>query len=107
MHLFLVGGKYLLSSSRLYFKIFFFSKNEDVEDIPECLLLKLMQTAVKGATDCDKIKMNAVRAIGNLLQLIRSDLIVKSKFMLIVDESFTALTKNCTSGSNMKVSRFF
>lgn len=63
-----------------------------------------MQTAVKGATDCDKIKMNVVRAIGNLLQLIKSDLIMKTNFMQIVDESFTVLTKNCTSGSNMKVS---
>lgn len=50
-----------------------------------------MQTAVKGATDCDTIKMNAVRAVGNLLQLISSNLIVKSKFMMVVDESFTVL----------------
>lgn len=75
-----------------------------MEEISESLLLKLLQTAVKGASDCDKIKMNAVRAIGNFLQLIKSDLIAKSHFVQIIDISFTVLTKNCISGSNMKVS---
>lgn len=63
-----------------------------------------MQTAVKGASDCDKIKMNAVRAIGNLLQLIKTDLIVETSFLQTIEECFCALIKNCTSGSNMKVS---
>lgn len=84
-------------------KIYVCSKNVDIEEIPESLLLKLLHTAVKGATDCDKIKMNAVRAIGNLLQLVKSDSIAKSDFMQIIDNSFAALTKNCISGVNMKV----
>lgn len=58
---------------------------------------------MKGAADCDKIKMNAVRAVGNLLQLIKSDLITKTTFLQIIDESFCVLIRNCTSGSNMKV----
>lgn len=62
-----------------------------------------MQTAVKGAADTDKIKMNAVRAIGNLLQLIKADLITEEEFIHIISDGLSALTRNCISGSNMKV----
>lgn len=84
-----------------------FSQNEQFEKIPESLLLKLLKTAVKGASDLDKIKMNAVRAVGNLLQLVENDFITKKEFMEISEEGLIALTKNCTIGSNMKVSEFF
>lgn len=60
---------------------------------------------MKGATDSDKIKMNVVRAIGNLLQLVKDDLITKKEFIQVTDEGFAALTKNCVTGSNMKVSK--
>lgn len=79
-------------------------KNEDIEEIPENLLLELLQTAVSGANDIDKIKMNAVRAVGNLLQLVKADFVVKKEFVQIIEEGFATLTKNCISGSNMKVS---
>lgn len=82
-----------------------FSKNQGDEDIEESLLLKLLQTAVKGASDSDKIKMNAVRAIGNLLQLVNGSLIAKKEFVQLIESGFAALTKNCTTGSHMKVSR--
>ncbi|KAJ8927250.1 hypothetical protein NQ314_020301 [Rhamnusium bicolor] len=76
---------------------------ETFEEIPEALILKLLQASISGATDNDKIKMNAVRAIGNLLQLITPQLIRKAMFVEVAEQAFSALVKNCTTGSNMKV----
>ncbi|KAJ8953878.1 hypothetical protein NQ318_019118 [Aromia moschata] len=76
---------------------------ETLEEIPETLTLKLLQASIVGASDNDKIKMNAVRAIGNLLQLISSELTKKSNFHEVIEQAFNVLVKNSTTGSNMKV----
>lgn len=82
----------------------FRSKTEDgIEEIPSDLILKLMQISIKGASDNDKIKMNTVRALGNLIQLINSRLMDKKEISQMVEKSFEILVQNCTSGSNMKV----
>ncbi|CAG9863491.1 unnamed protein product [Phyllotreta striolata] len=75
----------------------------DVEEIPHNLVLKLLEIGIKGASDNDKIKMNCVRALGNLINLINAKLLGQVEFCRVVDKAFEALVKNCSTGSNMKV----
>ncbi|KAK9885381.1 hypothetical protein WA026_010880 [Henosepilachna vigintioctopunctata] len=79
------------------------SVNEDLEEFPHSLLLRLLEKSVAACNDNDKIKMNVVRSIGNLLQLITSDLAGKRKFKDIVELAVDCLIRNATTGSNMKV----
>ncbi len=43
-----------------------------MDDFSDMLLLKLFETAVKGSQDNDKVKSNAVRALGNFLRYLPS-----------------------------------
>lgn len=75
----------------------------DTEDIPDNLLLRLLQISVKVASDNDKIRVNAVRALGNLLQLVTAELMNQKHFKDAVDKAIDVLVKNSTTGTNMKV----
>lgn len=72
-----------------------------MEEFPKSLTLKLLTATIKASNDSDKIKMNTVRALGNLLQLIDDSLL--EEFREVTEDSINILVKNCTSGSNMKV----
>ena len=74
-----------------------------MEEFPDGLILKLLQATIRASSDNDKIKMNAVRALGNLLQLIGDDLVEDRGFREAAEDGIGVLVKNCTSGSNMKV----
>ena len=41
-----------------------------MDDFSDMLLLKLFDVATKGSQDNDKVKSNAVRALGNLLRYL-------------------------------------
>ena len=43
-----------------------------MDDFSDMLLLKLFEIAVKGSQDNDKVKSNAVRALGNFLRYLPS-----------------------------------
>ncbi|KAF5291427.1 hypothetical protein FQR65_LT01738 [Abscondita terminalis] len=75
----------------------------DKEEVPAVLLLKLLKVAIKISTDNDKVKVNAVRALGNLLQVLTEDMLLENDFIQIVHQSLDALLNNCTTGTNMKV----
>lgn len=47
--------------------------------------------------------MNAVRALGNLLQLITSELLKNTQFVEVTEQAFATLVNTSTTGSNMKV----
>ncbi|KAF2895184.1 hypothetical protein ILUMI_10984 [Ignelater luminosus] len=75
----------------------------DMEEFPNSLLLRLLQMTIKIANDNDKIRVNAVRALGNLLQLITREFINQTNFKDVVEKGIDALVKNATVGTNMKV----
>ncbi|KAL3272750.1 hypothetical protein HHI36_014211 [Cryptolaemus montrouzieri] len=79
------------------------SSNEDLEELPNTLLLKILERSIVACNDNDKVKMNVVRAIGNLLQLITYDLIKNSKFKEVVELAISSLIKAATICPNMKV----
>ncbi|KAG5900627.1 hypothetical protein JTB14_005905 [Gonioctena quinquepunctata] len=74
-----------------------------IEEIPEDLILRLLQISINGASDNDKVKMNAVRAIGNLMQLFTDVMMKRTEFVEITKRAFDALVRNSTTGMNMKV----
>lgn len=75
-----------------------------LEEVPDSLLLKLLEASIKGCSDNDKIRVNTVRALGNFLLLVSADLMANEKFREATMRAIDSLVKNSTSGSNMKVS---
>ena len=45
-------------------------EQEFLDDFSDMLLLKLFDVAIKRSQDYDKVKYNAVRALGNLLRYL-------------------------------------
>ncbi|KAK2579621.1 hypothetical protein KPH14_011551 [Odynerus spinipes] len=73
--------------------------NEDTEPIPlEILLLKLYQTSVIAAKDSDKVKCNAVRALGSILYICPDREILKD-----TSSGLDALITCAVLGNDMKV----
>lgn len=80
-----------------------FRTNADCEDIPFSLLSKLLNISISLCFDNDRVKFNAVRSIGNLLQLITEDHISQEQFIILIDKSIKTLITKCFEGSYMKV----
>lgn len=76
---------------------------ENAEELPDSLLIKLLKACLNGASDNDKMKMNCVRALGNLMQLINDKKLNNTDLILLCEDAMNVLLKNCTTGSNMKV----
>jgi len=74
-----------------------------VEALSDRLLYKLCIIAINAAQDNDKVKSNAVRAIGNLLRFMGDKTLCKGNFLAVVHQSVEMLVKNITTGNNMKV----
>nr|XP_050863455.1 HEAT repeat-containing protein 6 isoform X1 [Vespula vulgaris] len=73
--------------------------NEDMEPIPfDILLPKLYQTSVRAAKDNDKVKCNAVRALGSILYLCPDREILKD-----TSSGLDALINCAVLGNDMKV----
>lgn len=82
------------------------SELNSIEEIPDELLFRLIEAGVKGCMDNDKIRMNAGRALGNLLQLITVSQMKQVEFRNLVEKGICDLVANCSSRSNMKVFTF-
>ncbi|CAH2014448.1 unnamed protein product [Acanthoscelides obtectus] len=79
---------------------------EAFEEISSEMILKLLKACICGTSDNDKVKMNCVRGIGNLLQLVTEEMLKNEPFPETVDKAFAVLVKCCTTGSNMKVNKY-
>ncbi|XP_041349716.1 HEAT repeat-containing protein 6-like [Gigantopelta aegis] len=75
---------------------------EFVADFSDMLLLKLLTTSTQSAQDSDKVKSNAVRAVGNLLRYLPQRSLAKPVFVSAIEDCIKTLVKNITSGT-MKV----
>ncbi|XP_005349404.1 HEAT repeat-containing protein 6 [Microtus ochrogaster] len=67
------------------------------------LLLKMLQSAIQASTDKDKVKSNAVRALGNLLHFLQPFHIERPRFAEIIEESIQALISTVVNEAAMKV----
>nr|XP_004664529.2 HEAT repeat-containing protein 6 [Jaculus jaculus] len=73
------------------------------EEFSGLLLLKMLQSAIAASKDKDKVKSNAVRALGNLLHFLQPCHIGKPRFAEIIEESIQALISTVLNEAAMKV----
>ncbi|XP_028278203.1 HEAT repeat-containing protein 6 [Parambassis ranga] len=73
------------------------------EELSDMLLLKILQAATRGAADKDRVKCNAVRAIGNLLHFLCQTQMSRAVFQGPLEDAVHALVKTVQSEAVMKV----
>ncbi|XP_053188243.1 HEAT repeat-containing protein 6 [Scomber japonicus] len=73
------------------------------EELSDMLLLKMLQAATRSSADKDKVKCNAVRALGNLLHFLRQSQMTRSVFQRPLEDAIRALVKTVQSVATMKV----
>uniref|UniRef100_A0A4W2BU42 HEAT repeat-containing protein 6 n=1 Tax=Bos indicus x Bos taurus TaxID=30522 RepID=A0A4W2BU42_BOBOX len=73
------------------------------EEFSGLLLLKMLQSAIDASKDKDKVKSNAVRALGNLLHFLQPSHIEKPRFAEIIEEAIQALISTVLIEAAMKV----
>ncbi|NXS56193.1 HEAT6 protein, partial [Brachypteracias leptosomus] len=73
------------------------------EEFSDLLLLKMLLTATEASRDRDKVKSNAVRALGNVLHFLQPCHITNPRFREAIEESLQALISTVQSEATMKV----
>uniref|UniRef100_A0A8C4F4L8 HEAT repeat-containing protein 6 n=1 Tax=Dicentrarchus labrax TaxID=13489 RepID=A0A8C4F4L8_DICLA len=73
------------------------------EELSDMLLLKMLQAATRASADKDRVKSNAVRALGNLLHFLRETQLTRSAFQRPLEDAVRALVKTVQSEATMKV----
>uniref|UniRef100_A0A8C2XJV7 HEAT repeat-containing protein 6 n=1 Tax=Cyclopterus lumpus TaxID=8103 RepID=A0A8C2XJV7_CYCLU len=73
------------------------------EELSDMLLLKMLQAATRASADKDRVKSNAVRALGNLLHFLRQSQLTRSAFQRPLEDAVLALVKTVQSEATMKV----
>ncbi|XP_056413484.1 HEAT repeat-containing protein 6 isoform X2 [Hyla sarda] len=73
------------------------------EEFSDLLLLKMLRSATEASKDKDKVKSNAVRALGNLLHFLQPYHIVKPRFNESIESSIQALIATVLGDGTMKV----
>uniref|UniRef100_A0A8C4KB82 HEAT repeat-containing protein 6 n=1 Tax=Dromaius novaehollandiae TaxID=8790 RepID=A0A8C4KB82_DRONO len=73
------------------------------EEFSDLLLLKMLRSATEASKDKDKVKSNAVRALGNLLHFLQPYHITNPRFRETIEESIQALISTVQSEATMKV----
>uniref|UniRef100_A0A8C9ND23 HEAT repeat-containing protein 6 n=1 Tax=Serinus canaria TaxID=9135 RepID=A0A8C9ND23_SERCA len=73
------------------------------EELSDLLLLKLLRSATEASKDRDKVKSNAVRALGNVLHFLQPCHVANPRFREAIEESLQALIATVGSEATMKV----
>lgn len=73
------------------------------EELSDMLLLKMLQAATRASADKDRVKSNAVRALGNLLHFLRQSQLTRSVFQQPLEDAVRGLVKTVQSEATMKV----
>uniref|UniRef100_A0A8C0ZBT4 HEAT repeat-containing protein 6 n=1 Tax=Cyanistes caeruleus TaxID=156563 RepID=A0A8C0ZBT4_CYACU len=73
------------------------------EELSDLLLLKLLRSATEASKDRDKVKSNAVRALGNVLHFLQPCHVANPRFREAIKESLQALIATVGSEATMKV----
>uniref|UniRef100_A0A671WWG8 HEAT repeat-containing protein 6 n=1 Tax=Sparus aurata TaxID=8175 RepID=A0A671WWG8_SPAAU len=73
------------------------------EELSDMLLLKMLQAATRASADKDRVKSNAVRALGNLLHFLRQSQLSRAVFQRPLEDAVRALVKTVQSEATMKV----
>ncbi|KAJ8386247.1 hypothetical protein AAFF_G00175670 [Aldrovandia affinis] len=72
-------------------------------EFSDLLLLKMLRSATQASSDKDRVKSNAVRALGNLLNFLQPAHLARPGFEQPMDEAVRALIGTVSGDSTMKV----
>ncbi|KAI8436833.1 hypothetical protein MSG28_010288, partial [Choristoneura fumiferana] len=76
----------------------------EIDDIDDRLLVRLLEVSVRCAGDNDKVKMSAMRGLGNILRLIKQDNLKRDpQLKTLCEEAIGKLLDCACKVSNMKV----
>uniref|UniRef100_A0A8K9VFS0 HEAT repeat-containing protein 6 n=1 Tax=Oncorhynchus mykiss TaxID=8022 RepID=A0A8K9VFS0_ONCMY len=73
------------------------------EELSDMLVLQMLQSATTAAFDKDRVKSNAVRALGNLLHFLSVSQLTRPGFQRPLEEAVSALVTTVQSEATMKV----
>ncbi|KAL2089636.1 hypothetical protein ACEWY4_014324 [Coilia grayii] len=73
------------------------------KELSSGLLLKLVKSSIQAAKDKDRVKSNAVRALGNLLHLLQPHQLKEPGFEELLDHAMSVLVDTVQSDATMKV----
>ncbi|XP_036444533.1 HEAT repeat-containing protein 6 [Colossoma macropomum] len=73
------------------------------EEVSDMLLLKMLRTATQASGDKDRVKSNAVRALGNLLHFLQPARLGKPAFEQPLEQAMRALIDTVRGDATMKV----
>ncbi|KAG9351606.1 hypothetical protein JZ751_022857 [Albula glossodonta] len=73
------------------------------EEFSDLLLLKMLRSATQASGDKDRVKSNAVRALGNLLHFLQPAHLARPGFEQPLEEAMKALISTVRGDSTMKV----
>ncbi|XP_068011058.1 HEAT repeat-containing protein 6 [Melanerpes formicivorus] len=73
------------------------------EEFSDLLLLKMLRSATEASKDRDKVKSNAVRALGNVLHFLQPCHVANPRFREAIQDSLQALIRTVQSEATMKV----
>ncbi|NWU95146.1 HEAT6 protein, partial [Upupa epops] len=73
------------------------------EEFSDLLLLRMLQSATEASKDRDKVKSNAVRALGNVLHFLQPCHVATPSFREAIEEALQALIATVQSEATMKV----
>ncbi|NWW88106.1 HEAT6 protein, partial [Rhynochetos jubatus] len=73
------------------------------EEFSDLLLLKMLRSATEASKDRDKVKSNAVRALGNVLHFLQLCHVANPRFREAIEESLQVLISAVQSEAPMKV----
>uniref|UniRef100_A0A8D2LVX6 HEAT repeat-containing protein 6 n=1 Tax=Varanus komodoensis TaxID=61221 RepID=A0A8D2LVX6_VARKO len=73
------------------------------DEFSDVLLLKMLRSTTEASKDKDKVKSNAVRALGNLLHFLQPTHLTSPQFRRPTEESIQALISTVLSEATMKV----
>ncbi|CAO1344760.1 unnamed protein product [Diamesa serratosioi] len=81
-----------------------FRSNGSVGSINEKVLKKILEASLEATADNDKVKVNCVRTIGNLMALLRREHFEDKSWCVLFDKSINSLHSNLLqNGVNSKV----
>lgn len=75
----------------------------ETASINDNLLKQIIETCLQSATDNDRVKVNAVRTLGNLIILLKESHLSSSNWLNLFEKSIQVLNNQLTNCNNVKV----
>nr|XP_019538414.2 HEAT repeat-containing protein 6 [Aedes albopictus] len=79
------------------------SSDPNVDKVSDVLMREILEAAIVGAGDNDKVRCNSVRTIGNMLRILKAEHFTQPVWVELCQKSMEKLVQNILSSNNVKV----